>query len=289
MQTHQNPSYDTDFYAWIQHNVDLLRQGKFSEIDLNNVVVELDAIGRSKKNELAQKLSLLMLFLLRWYDQDYVDDENFTRYVIAQQRWQLIKLLKESPSLRQTLEKERKKAYEDAVARLVNLKDTEENKFPARCPLTLNQCLDMDFFPQELGQDGDENPSEQDQLSVHNRAVAASMGKGEKGTLVLQLSCVIGLLLGWQYQEYLLQDEHMTQLTIKAQRLELLRLLKAQPIPNHELEHLIEEAYEDALIYSIYKINQKGEKLPARCPFTLAQCLDIEFFPEVLENVPPTC
>ncbi|MBF0592949.1 MAG: DUF29 family protein, partial [Nitrospirae bacterium] len=30
--------YEVDFYQWAFHNADLLRQGRFTEIDLENIV-----------------------------------------------------------------------------------------------------------------------------------------------------------------------------------------------------------------------------------------------------------
>jgi len=44
--------YHQDFYAWVIHNVDLLRQGKYSEIDSANLAEELDSMGKREKREL---------------------------------------------------------------------------------------------------------------------------------------------------------------------------------------------------------------------------------------------
>ncbi|KJU81846.1 protein containing DUF29, partial [Candidatus Magnetobacterium bavaricum] len=34
--------YDVDFYQWVFYNADLLRQGRFAEIDLENIIEELE-------------------------------------------------------------------------------------------------------------------------------------------------------------------------------------------------------------------------------------------------------
>ena len=38
--------YETDFYAWAQHNANLLRQKQFSELDIEHLVEELARVAR---------------------------------------------------------------------------------------------------------------------------------------------------------------------------------------------------------------------------------------------------
>jgi len=49
MNTTTASLYDLDFYRWIQHQVETLRAGKFSELDLDNLIEEMEAVGRSEK------------------------------------------------------------------------------------------------------------------------------------------------------------------------------------------------------------------------------------------------
>ena len=44
--------YEEDFYAWLMENVQLLRQRRLAEIDVNNIAEELESIGRSERREL---------------------------------------------------------------------------------------------------------------------------------------------------------------------------------------------------------------------------------------------
>lgn len=52
--------YEKDFYLWTMHNAELIRQGKFSEIDVENVAEEIESIGRSDKRELVNRLAVLV-------------------------------------------------------------------------------------------------------------------------------------------------------------------------------------------------------------------------------------
>lgn len=49
-----NCDYEKDFYAWLRHNVQLLRQGKLTAIDPNNIAEELESMGRSEKRGISQ-------------------------------------------------------------------------------------------------------------------------------------------------------------------------------------------------------------------------------------------
>jgi len=41
--------YDTDFYQWSQEQAQLLRLGRFNEIDRNNIIEEIEGMGKHQK------------------------------------------------------------------------------------------------------------------------------------------------------------------------------------------------------------------------------------------------
>jgi hypothetical protein len=42
-------SYDNDFYSWTQEQAELLKNGRFSELDIDNLIEEVESMGRSEK------------------------------------------------------------------------------------------------------------------------------------------------------------------------------------------------------------------------------------------------
>jgi hypothetical protein len=60
------PNYDQDFYAWTMHNAQLLREGRFNEIDRTNIAEELESMGKSQKRALNSRLTVLLAHLLKW-------------------------------------------------------------------------------------------------------------------------------------------------------------------------------------------------------------------------------
>lgn len=105
--------YEKDFYAWAIHNAQLLREGKLSEVDIENIAEEIEDMGKSEKRELINRLAVLIAHLLKWKFQSS-RRSNSWKYPVKEQRLRLNRLMKESPSLKNELEKRIHEAYEDA-------------------------------------------------------------------------------------------------------------------------------------------------------------------------------
>ena len=147
MATKNQKKYDKDFYAWAIHNAKLLRAGKLSEIDIENIAEEIESMGKSEKRELTNRLAILIAHLLKWQFQP-TRRGNSWKYTIKEQRLQLIDLLDESPSLKIILEERIKHAYEQATVIAARETGLIENTFPKKCPFSLKQALNQKFFPE---------------------------------------------------------------------------------------------------------------------------------------------
>jgi hypothetical protein len=138
--------YDKDFYAWITHNAALIRQGKFSEIDAEHVAEELEDMGKSNKRELLSRLSVLIAHLLKWQFQSKKHSRSW-KYTIKEQRFEILDLLKESPSLKYELRDHLTKTYKKAILIAAREMKISEEKLPLSCPFNLQECLDHEFWP----------------------------------------------------------------------------------------------------------------------------------------------
>ena len=56
--------YERDFYAWTQEMSRLLRTRRFSELDLENLIEEVEDLGSSQRSCLESRLETLMEHLL---------------------------------------------------------------------------------------------------------------------------------------------------------------------------------------------------------------------------------
>jgi len=49
--------YQNDFYAWAMEQATLLRAGRFSAADIENLAEEIESMGRGEKRELVNRLT----------------------------------------------------------------------------------------------------------------------------------------------------------------------------------------------------------------------------------------
>ena len=140
-------TYENDFYAWAMENADLLREGRFAEIDVDNIAEELESMGRSERRQLANRLEVLLAHLLKWRYQP-ARRGNSWRYTIEEQRRKVRKLLGDSPSLQPRLGQEVAEVYLDAVLLAARETGRDKNEFPPGCPFTVDQVLRDDYWPE---------------------------------------------------------------------------------------------------------------------------------------------
>ncbi len=140
--------YQKDYYGWLQENARLIREKKFSEIDTENLIEELESMGKSEKRELSSRLTILLMHLLKWQYQA-VKRSTSWRNTIAVQRIDVRELLEDSPSLRNEVLDRIETAYEKAKLAAEVETGIEKQNFPAACPFSLEQILDENFLPNE--------------------------------------------------------------------------------------------------------------------------------------------
>jgi len=140
--------YWQDFYSWLMTNAQLLRQGRFSEIDVEHLAEELESMGRGEKRALISRLTVLLVHLLKWRFQPARRSKSW-RNTLTVQRSDVLDLLEDSPSLRYELEQHIEKAYERAKLIAEDETGIEKDHFPQRCPYSFEQIVDQEFFPEQ--------------------------------------------------------------------------------------------------------------------------------------------
>ncbi len=146
--------YDQDFDRWASSQVELLRQGKAQDLDIEHLIAELEDMGKSSLRELESRFIILIAHLLKWqYQLDTLAEQwqafegKSWRKTIIEQRAQLSFLLGKVPSLNTSLELAREEAY--PAARRLAIKETgmPPEIFPNACPYAVDELLDEDFLP----------------------------------------------------------------------------------------------------------------------------------------------
>ena len=139
-------NYDQDFYAWLIQNAQLMRNGQLHQVDIEHIAEELEAMAKSEKRELLNRLSVLLMHLLKWQYQAPKRTRSW-RNTIMTQRIDIADLLEDSPSLKSQLAVKLQGAYEKAKIKAEDETGIDQQQFPERCPFTLEQVLSSTFFP----------------------------------------------------------------------------------------------------------------------------------------------
>lgn len=147
MAMHQSTvEYNQDFYGWINHNVALLRHGQLAEIDIENLIEELESLGKRDRRELESHFRILLAHLLKWQYQPEHRCGSW-RGSIVEQRLQITKHLKDSPSLKNYLSSSKDEAYPDAIKIAETETELDKSLFPVTCSYSLEDILDNEFYP----------------------------------------------------------------------------------------------------------------------------------------------
>lgn len=138
--------YEKDFYQWLKQTAELVRDGRFDEIDRDILLDELESMGKRDKRELANRLIILIAHLLKWQFQPAARSSGWIGS-IAEQRLQIAGQLEDSPSLKTVLPKAAENAYPKAVALASKETGLTPDCFPLDRPFSLPELLDDDFLP----------------------------------------------------------------------------------------------------------------------------------------------
>lgn len=139
--------YEKDFLAWTDLTANLTRTRQFERVDWDNVIEEIEALGRSERDKLVSSLKVLFAHLLKWQFQPEKHSKSWEN-TIFKERSSIVEYLEDMPGLQQFLSSERiVKAYNRG--RSIAIKETELNEelFPRDYPYNIEQILDFEFLP----------------------------------------------------------------------------------------------------------------------------------------------
>lgn len=148
--------YDTDFLAWTQEQARLLRDAAQDRpntpIDWENVAEEIESIGRRERRALQEGIRRIILGLLQLQNDPHAKTDRELRPSIMRERFDVKTLLNDSPSVRGEID------LLDIYrrARLVSCNifadcGVFEKNLPVGCPYSLEQILDVDWWPTNSG------------------------------------------------------------------------------------------------------------------------------------------
>lgn len=137
---------EEDFIPWVETQAALLRDRKFELLDIPNLYEELTSMASHIRHQLASRLRVLEVHLLKCSFQPKRKSSSWRR-TIGEQRARIAQLLKRYPSLQHDLSDEALDAYPIAVRQTARETGIDPARFPAALPFTVDELLDFDFEP----------------------------------------------------------------------------------------------------------------------------------------------
>ena len=141
--------YDRDYVLWLKTTAQQLRSRNLAVLDWENLIEEIEQMGKDKKRELKNRLTVLLMHLLKWQDRTQQRSWYGNSWIstIVEQRRQIDFLLEDSLSL--------KPYYREIIDRCYSLARRDASKetgqpldtFPVELPFSPENVLNPDYLP----------------------------------------------------------------------------------------------------------------------------------------------
>lgn len=150
--------YETDFYGWTQEQAaklrKLLAERSNLDLDIENILEEIDGLGRSNYHQLVSRLEEIAIHLLKLHYSTALECERLWKNSVRGQRTRIAKLLRQNPSLRPRLGEALAEGYDDALRhfsedKLIELGMPEH--LPGSSPFGEDECLADEWWPELRG------------------------------------------------------------------------------------------------------------------------------------------
>lgn len=138
--------YEDDFYLWLYEQAELLRLGRYDELDRPNLIEEIESLAREVRLRVEEHYRVLLFNLLRWEHRPQlrkrkwlVDIGNARREIEYDER--------DSQSFRPDARRFVTEAYQRAREEAAVWLDVRSADLPDVCPYTLDQLRDHGWLP----------------------------------------------------------------------------------------------------------------------------------------------
>jgi hypothetical protein len=138
--------YKQDFFLWLEITARLLKERRFSDIDITNLIEEIESMGRSEKHGLQSNLVVVLLHLLKYKYQPEKRSKSWLSSILEHRR-RLRVCFEDSPSLKPYFTEVFERCYQDARHQAAVETGLPLDRFPEESPFTPQETLISEFLP----------------------------------------------------------------------------------------------------------------------------------------------
>ncbi len=132
--------YDSDFYKWVNTQAQLLKKGEFSKLDTENLIEEIESLGKSEKRTLKSYLEVLLMHKLKCEYQPGMHTISWD-LSIKESLHKAQTTLSENPSLKSQLKEIIEDAYFSARLKAAAQTGLDEKNFPKKCKWSVKEIF----------------------------------------------------------------------------------------------------------------------------------------------------
>jgi len=136
--------YETDIIEWVEQQVSLIKEHRYSEVDWPHVLEEIEDLSQRERDRFLSSIRLIIQHLLKWEYQPEQRSRSW-QITIKRERNNLHRYLRDTPSLKRYWA-DLDKVYRDARADAANETGLADWDFPHKCPYSPEQ-IQTDWFP----------------------------------------------------------------------------------------------------------------------------------------------
>lgn len=139
--------YETDYLQWIETTVKKLRIQDHVNVDWDNLIEEIEGMGRNERRSLKSNLIVVLVHLLKWQYQPKYRSGSWEGSIIEHRR-RIREALNDSPSLQPYLDNIFAECYTQAVKQAKAETGLPLETFPKECLYELIEVMNDEFLPQ---------------------------------------------------------------------------------------------------------------------------------------------
>jgi Domain of unknown function DUF29 len=137
------PGYEADYAAWLEHQVGLLKADRWSEVDKDKLIDEVESLGRSEFRSFVSAIEVVLIHMLKW---DFQPQRRTASWIasIVEHRRRIESELEDSPSYSARRDEAVRRAYRTAPIAAARETRLPISTFPADCPYSWSEIVDRD-------------------------------------------------------------------------------------------------------------------------------------------------
>jgi hypothetical protein len=138
--------YEIDEYLWLSETIKILRASRLEDLDLENLIEELENLGKrdlNKVRSLLRQIIIHLLFLEYWQEERERNSRHWKGEVTAF-RADLSDRL--TTTLKNKLHEDLASIYETALKVVLQKTGLSKDTIPESCPYSFEQLLDDSWY-----------------------------------------------------------------------------------------------------------------------------------------------